>query len=256
MSSINNFTSAEKLVSVTLHANPFTTEGSNFYARVTRNTVTLNNLIASIIEKNTGIDAYMIQHSAALLQQAILTELKQGNAVNVLDLGTLFLSVPGAIKGDNPSSTSIPAFQTRFTPSKTVNEAVSQLVVDKIVTSSSNPVIDSIINLFTKSEDGILSAEKSVRISGTHLKIGTENSGIFFAPLDENEEAVTDESLWINVPETLYIRNLPKTLEFFLPDTLVKETSYRIVLRTTLSTNSTVLKEPVSTISKVVKISE
>lgn len=256
MNELNQFSSAEKLVSVTLHTNPFLSDGTNYYARVTRNTVTLNNLIASIIEKNTGIDAYMIQHSAALLQQAVLNELKHGNAVNILDLGTLFLTVRGSIKGDNPSATAIPAFQTRFTPSQTVNEAVSQLVVDKVVTAVSAPVIDSITNLFTKTEDGILTEGKSVRISGNRLKIGTDNSGIYFAPLDDANNVVTDESLWIKVPESLYIRNLPKTLEFFLPDTLVKETSYKIVIRTTLSKNSTVLKEAVSTTSKIVKISE
>lgn len=39
-------------------------------------------------------------------------------------------------------------------------------------------------------------------------------------------------------------------------DALVKDTAYRIVLRTSLSRNFTALKEPVTGISKIVKISE
>ena len=102
MSTINSsFNKADSLVSVTLHHSTLSEDGVN-YGKVTRNTVTLENLIASIIDENRGIDPYLIQHSAILLQQQIIKMLQLGNSVNVLDLGFLYIALNGTVKGDNP----------------------------------------------------------------------------------------------------------------------------------------------------------
>jgi len=59
--STSNFKNADSILSVTLRKNQFSAEENSFIGRVTRNTVTLENLIASISEKNAGVSPYMIQ---------------------------------------------------------------------------------------------------------------------------------------------------------------------------------------------------
>ena len=53
--STSNFKNADSILSITLRKNWFSAEENSFIGRVTRNTVTLENLIASISEKNPGV---------------------------------------------------------------------------------------------------------------------------------------------------------------------------------------------------------
>lgn len=71
--STSNFKNADSILSVTLRKNQFSAEENSFIGRVTRNTVTLENLIASISEKNAGVSPYMIQHMANLLGDEMLS---------------------------------------------------------------------------------------------------------------------------------------------------------------------------------------
>ena len=50
--STSNFKNADSILSMTLRKNQFSTEENSFIGRVTRNTVTLENLIAPISEKS------------------------------------------------------------------------------------------------------------------------------------------------------------------------------------------------------------
>ena len=65
--STSNFKNADSILSVTLRKNQFSAEENSFIGRVTRNTVTLENLIVPISEKKVGVSPYMIQHVANLL---------------------------------------------------------------------------------------------------------------------------------------------------------------------------------------------
>lgn len=67
-----NFKQAESLLSVTLRKNQLSQDEDSYIGRVTRNTVTLENLIASIRQKNEGVSAYMIEHVANLLGDEII----------------------------------------------------------------------------------------------------------------------------------------------------------------------------------------
>ncbi len=131
-----NFKSADSILSVSLRKNQFKPDTNSFIGRVTRNTVTLENLIAEISEKNEGVSAYMIQHVADLLRDAMLKACKGGNAVDVLGLGTLYISVAGSVNGDNPGESSIPGFRLNFTPSSRAQETLESIKVDKVIIAS------------------------------------------------------------------------------------------------------------------------
>lgn len=79
------FKGSDRILSVTLYSNTFAKDGQ-MIGKVSRNTVTLENMIAAIISENRGLDPFMVQHSAILLQQQIIKMLQLGRCVNVLDL--------------------------------------------------------------------------------------------------------------------------------------------------------------------------
>ena len=89
-----------------------------------------------------------------------------------------------------------------------------------------------------------------VCIKGRLLKQGGKTAGIYFAPLTDGKNAVTDESEWIQVDRGMLAENLPKTLVFKLPPHLTPGTAYRIVVRTSLTHNNTERRTPVTGISK------
>ncbi len=196
---MTTFKEADSLLSVKLSKNQFSTAENSFIGRVTRNTVTLENLIASISKKNEGISSYMIEHVANLLGDEMLIACQNGKAVDVLGLGTMYIAVSGAITGENPGESSIPGFKLNFTMSPKSQTVLSSLKVDQVVISDSCPVFDRIINVYDQNEDRVLTKDKGAKVIGSKLKVAGEDSGIWFAPLDAEDNPSRDESTWIAV---------------------------------------------------------
>ena len=224
---------------VTLVANPFE-NGGKFYAKFDRTTVNIDHLIARIQKKEVGTNAIMAKHMASLFKAEILEALSRGEAVNVLDLGTLYIKTNGTIKGDTPETASIPGFQVKFTCSKVTNNAVSALGIKKIVMSATTPVIGTMTDLFTDEETSEFTAGKAVRIEGDRLKVMGDEGGVFFAPATDKGIPVADEGQWIKVDKLIHNRS--KVLEFFLPASLVSDTPYCIVIKTNSTKGNTTRK--------------
>ena len=100
---LSTLESSNAALSVTLHQNHLKKDGS-YFARVSRNTATFNNVISEIAEENKGLDPHLLQYSAILIQKKILKMLEQGKAVNILDLGTMYIAMKCSAKGKNDVS--------------------------------------------------------------------------------------------------------------------------------------------------------
>ena len=247
------FKKADSILSVTLRKNQFSDAENSFVGRVTRNTVTLENMIASISEKNEGVSPYMIQHVADLLGDEMLRSCQNGNAVDVLGLGTMYIAVAGCVTGDNPGESSIPGFRLGFTPSPKAQETLDSLKVDKVVIADSSPVLDKIVNVFDQNEERRLLVGKGVRITGSRLKVAGKQSGIWFAPVGSDGAVSKDEGGWTPVAMETVSCNKPKSLEFYVPDGLA-DGNYGIVIRTRFCTAKRELKFPVTAISRPVSV--
>lgn len=244
-----SFSDNSKKVNVKIHKN-FLKDGDFSYAKVSRNTANAENLIAVITESSsTKIDEGYLYYCARLFKEAILKKLKEGSAVNIFDMGTLYLTACGNIEGSNPDSSKIPKFSVDFTPSEEAKLAVQDVEVSETLFSDNSPTINTFTDLFTAKTGTQITHGKSMQINGTKLKVAGEGSGVFFVPSTESGTANEDESSWIKVP--LLSRNLPSELQFFLPDELETGKSYFIAIKTFASHGSRTIKTLRQSISSV-----
>jgi len=228
---------------VVIHPNQFSDSENSYYGRITRNTVTQSQLIKGILDDNqntnTGLNAYILNFAMDRMKTRILSEIKAGNAVSLLDLGTMYLSMKGSFTMD-AGNTDVSALKGKelavgFTPSEDVVTVVSQLKVGSVSVSLRAPAINTIYNLATKEEGSILTLGKSAELKGNRLKISGDQGGIFFAPVDSEGVMDSDESTWIQVSEDSILQNYPKSLLFQLPDSLTAGSKYIIAVRTNYS---------------------
>ena len=231
MKAIENISTLENsssILSVTLRENNFAKDGS-YYATVSRNTASFKNILSEIAEDNKGVDPYMLQFAAILIQKKILKMLEQGKAVNVLDLGTLYIAMRCKARGKSEVSES-GKFHVRFTPTELANRALASLSVDKVVYADGSPEITGVTDL-SNNEQNSVTPGQPCRITGGRLKVGGENAGIWFIPMTPEGKQSDDEGKWVRVERQALFRNKPAELNFFAPGSLPSG-RYRILLRT------------------------
>ena len=239
-------------LSVTLHQNYLKKDGT-YYARVSRNTATFNNIISEIADENKGLDPHLLQYSAILIQKKILKMLEQGKAVNILDLGTMYIAMKCNAKGKSDVSSN-GKFCIKFSPTQIAQDTVNSLNVDKVTFVENSPEITTITDLSTGKSDETISKGKPVAILGGKLKLSDSGSGIYFAEVDEKGTYSNDMTSWISVPKNNIFRNMPSELNFFVPETLESEKSYRIVIKTNYLSKSQIRKDFVEVVSNSVTV--
>lgn len=238
---------------LTLYANPFGT-GKKFYGRFDRDVLSMENLVSRIQEKNPGTDGIIISTGLSYIKREILTALKEGKAVNLLDLGELYIGASGSTASDSASDIADLSLTVKFSPSQVLKESVTNVSIKKVMFSDTAPAITKIFNWFTGQESTNLSAGKSVILEGKRLKLGTdETSGLYLAPVDEKGEISDDETTWINCT-SLVRQNTPKKIEFYLPDEANTGSSFRIVIVSTYVNGTINRKTPLYTYSELVNV--
>lgn len=221
-------------VNVTVHKNYLKTDGNASYAKVKRNKADLGAVVSEALKNSTTLKADGIMSAALLLKQAVLTLLQQGHAVDVLNVGTFYLTACGNIEGDNPSISDIPEISIAFSPSDEAKAAVKDVVVDSASSEESEPVINKVQDRFTFKTDGTVTAGKTMMVFGRKLRIAGEESkvGVFFAPEKDDGSYDTSGADWLQVKESRIGTNLPKTLDFNLPEGLKAGSKYKLIIKT------------------------
>lgn len=244
------FADSSKNGRITLYVNPFN-NGSEYYGRFERNTVNTANLIARIQKKQVGTNELAVNQITGLLKEEILEAIRSGESVNVMDLGTFYISTNAKFNGTSIEQSDKPLC-VKFTPSQLVQNAVEDIQIKNVTIATTEPQITSITDQLTGNTDKTLTAKMNVLIEGNRIKIGGDKSGVFLCPLDENQDIVKDESLWISCPRL--IKNTNSKVEFYLGASALPDTSYKILLRTYYLNGSTQLKTSREVTSDVVTI--
>ena len=238
MKNLTNFEVLNAPVNVTVHKNHLKDDNSS-YVRVDRRKADINNLIAEALKLSHLGDKVMLVAAYMLFKDAILSLLKRGIAVNLFDLGTLYLNAQGSIDSADPTASDMPSFSLGFTPSNEALSAVATTEIAKTNKEDTSPVISKIENLKTHKTDYQLSLMRTALISGFRLMIALddEKSGIFFAPSTTDGLYERDEESWIKLEKDDYIKNTARYIEFNLPDAL-KAGTYILILRTSMGNNT------------------
>ncbi len=109
---ININDTASNAIPVNVRVNPL--KENSVIASVPRNTISMDAVLNEAATLTTGLDKYQISHAAEILKNIFTRLLKTGNAVSVLDMGTLYLVPTGAVDSTNPSTSDIHGFTARF----------------------------------------------------------------------------------------------------------------------------------------------
>ena len=248
---LSTLENANSSISVKLHQNYLKKDGT-YYVRVDRHNVKFNNIISELAEENKAIDPHLLQYAAILIQKKILKLIQQGKAVNVLDLGTLYITMKCNAK-DKKDVHGKGIFGVKFAPTQLTLDSVSLLDVGSVIYADPNVYITDVVDLYTNKENTTLTKEKPAKITGSKLKLGSKESGIYFAPIDSTEEINSDESTWIKVPENSIFRNKPGELNFFVPNN-TESGKYCIIVRTDYLSTAKRRKEVIEAMSNPITI--
>lgn len=238
---------------LTLYANPFGT-GKKFYGRFERDVLSMENLLSRVQQKNPGTDEIIINTGISYIKREILAALKEGKAVNLMDLGELYIGASGSVASDSACDIQDLNLCVKFTASQILRDSIAKVSIGKVLFSNTAPVITKIFNWYTGEESTTLSMGKNVVLEGKRLKLGSdENSGLFLAPTDEKGDVSDDETTWFNCTN-LVRQNTPKKIDFYLPDNLNSGSGYRIVVKSNYINGTNKRKEPVYTYSEIVTV--
>lgn len=231
---ITNHSDSEKRVSATFHKNCML-DGDKKYATVKRNTATLENVIATVKKNNPLLSETVIRMMATEFKIAFLQKLQAGEAVNIFDLGIVYLTSRGSIDAQDPTINDVPGIGIGFIASKEAKESVSGIFVDAVSAENTVPAIRQFTDLFTGQSGGKATEGMPVRISGDRLKIAGDGgrTGVFFAPVLEDGTMGSDESVWVKASHVF--QNMPKNVSLILPPELKAGTSWFVVIRTSSS---------------------
>lgn len=220
-------------VAVRLSNNSF--NNTTYFVKVPRDKVDIDNIVSEIAAGYPSLDPYVIIHSIELVKEQILKFLQQGKAVDVFDLGTMYLAPSGTVTKDNPQVSDLPEIGIKFTPSSSAKEAISGISANSFMISDPSPQISSVLDITRQAEDWTVMANAPVRLTGGKLKIDSDaaDDGIYFVPQTADGQPNPDTSQWIQVSSSSIWTNTPSRLEFFTPATLSSSTKYYIYISST-----------------------
>ncbi|MBQ4496754.1 MAG: DUF4469 domain-containing protein [Spirochaetaceae bacterium] len=219
--------SANGRVSVKLQKNQFAKEGiENFYGKVERYTYSTQNILDVMTDSVPLVDLGTVASVLNAYANTVLKVLAAGNAVKFGELGTFYIAGKGTVESGNEK----PKLTVKFSATKALKDAVQNVEIASSEYVAPSGIIASVVDITTGSTDGTLTLNSSVLLKGSSLKVGGEDSGIWFAPVTDSGEFSGDESTWSKV-ESALIYNLPSKLLFAIPQSLTNG-KYKIVVRT------------------------
>ena len=224
----------ESTVQVVKHKLPFNNDIE--FLRVPRLTSDVNSLISTAKTYDADINTYEMKLFLSLFKRAVLEKLAAGRSVELLGLGTLYITA----SEDESSGTT---FSLAFTPSSEARAAVQNLSANVSESVTKVPTVTEISDLKTNSTGDTLTYANAIKVKGTNLKLADYDDDnkayVYFAACDsEGTIASNDKSTWISVTLDKMNTNKPSELTFYLPDELAAGT-YKMIILTYYSSGKT-----------------
>ena len=184
----------------------------DFYVQVDKKLVNVKTTLRAIRDDNKGIDTSMMSHYLEIYQEKILSFLRQGYSVKILDLVTISPVTHGNVKNSTEAKTQS-NFSARASVSDLVKKAVQDLMLSDVAYIEEQVSILSVAAM--EADDDIIRAGSAVSVTGDNMKVGGEGSGVYLVPLGEDGNPTSARESWVAIPRLL--RNVPKELIFNVP---------------------------------------
>ncbi len=219
-------------VNVTMHTLTLTDKPVS-YAKVKRNTAYIGNVISKILEHNKVFDRETLLYAAGLYRNAFLELLKSGKAVDMLEMGIMYLKPVKSIDSEAPKIEDVPKMTLAFTPIDLAIGSVDAVTACWDVSKTNNPLISAIYDFHTKKSGTELSIGYSARITGEKLKIAGDEAetGIFLASCSEDGTYDMDPTTWTPLGMENVVDNTSTKILFNIPSTITSG-KYRLILKT------------------------
>lgn len=229
-------------VNVTMHPVALS-EKDISYAKVQRETAYIGNVIDSILKYNKTLDRETLLFTAGLFRNGILELLQTGKAVDLLEMGILYIKPDGGMETASPGINDVPSMKVAFTPSELALEAVKGVSVAADVTATTAPEITEVFDMHTRKKGTEITSGQTVRIKGKRLKVAGNNdeTGVFLASCDENGKYSENISEWIQIKNDELIDNTGSVLLFNVP-VEAKPGAYRLIVRTAYGSGTRINK--------------
>lgn len=238
----DKFNNLSDTVNVTMHTLTVLDKPVS-YAKVKRNTAFMGNIVSKILEQNKVMDRETLLYSAGLFRNAILELLKSGKAVDLFEMGILYIKPASSIDSAMPGIEDIPKMTLSFTPSDLALQAVKDVTAGADVSTTNEPVFAELFNIHTKKSGTELSVGQSARITGKRLKIAGDEAetGLFFAPCKEDGTYSTDFSEWTVLGMENIVDNTNTAILFNIPEDF-EAGSYRLIVKTAYGSGTRINK--------------
>ena len=213
-------------VRVTAYQNHLVKNGTASYGRVQAPSerVNVSNLVASLATRNLGIDPGILHYAAKLFHEEIMRQLEEGKSVEVLGIGTAYISTKGGMKGLNPNLADVPKMTLRFKPAKEIKKKLKLIKVDSVDEAKILPEINSIEDKRTGIIDGDVKKGSVLKVKGRRLRVESDGNpthkvGIYCVRDTGEKKIVPQENIYVNEPTTLL---------FLLPNDVTVGASYTL----------------------------
>ena len=121
-----NFDGKDGKGDLKLYANPLG-KGRKFYGRFKRDVMSMENIVSRVQEKNPGTDSIILNTGMSYIKREILKVLKEGKAVNLLDLGELYIAAIGTTASDSANDLSEISLCVKFTASRLLRKTSKEI---------------------------------------------------------------------------------------------------------------------------------
>ena len=219
-----------------------------YYGQVQQRRFTVGNAIAELAESRSNLlSKETVFYVVSQLNQLLLNKLSQGYAIDLLDFGTLRMTVEGSIDVRSEKKDIAKKLSFSFTPSVVCRKTIQNIKIGSVERAEASHCIHSVEPVLPPfAKDALESSIESsgcpmiftnnlARIRGKALKIGAEQEqGIYLVPKDTSAE---------RIKASVVATNKPSQLLFMVPQ--VPSGTYGLVVVTDISASGNKLKSQV-----------
>lgn len=252
---LTDFTPLKERVNVTLHKSNLkgTDDSPVYYGKIRKKKLNIITILNEMQENNQSlISKETMFYIASELSSRMMKKLSEGYALEMLDFGTLFITMKGQIEKDARPKEIAKHFGIGFTPSKEAVEAVQNFEVSAVFDVGAQHCIRKVcVACMEETENGVILAGCVARIFGKAIKLGGADSGLYLAPVNKNGNAA-DRTSWIKI-EGIY-SNVPSRIDFMVPPEIDTSRQYKVIVRTSLAAGGKPMKTAVECESGAVQV--